>query len=102
MYGPSQRWRGSWMISRSANSSRRNGSTSSRFAGPPRFIITMPVFTLPISPIYTPAPSRPPHGSGEQPLLQRDLGEPRDGVHIELPHQALAVALHRAVTDPQL
>jgi hypothetical protein len=39
------------MISRSANSSSRKGSTSSRVAGPPRFIITIPVFTLLIVPI---------------------------------------------------
>jgi hypothetical protein len=34
------------MISRSANSSSRNGPTSSRVAGPPRFIMTIPVLIL--------------------------------------------------------
>jgi hypothetical protein len=46
MNGPSQFCSGSWMISRSSNSARRKGFTSSVVLGPPRFIMTMPVGPL--------------------------------------------------------
>src|SRR5689334_21929606 len=111
MNGPSQRWNGSWMISRSAKSSSRNGSTWPRSAGPPRFIMTMPVLTLLIDGIY-PAARRRPGGSGhrlpacpesaDEPFLQRDLRQPRHGVHVQLPHQAFPVAFHRSVADAEL
>ena len=76
MKGPSQRWNGSWMISRSAKSSSRKGSTSARFAGPPRFIITMPVFTLPMRSIYTRARQRIPGPHGISPSSSAILVRP--------------------------
>src|SRR5687767_5009694 len=95
MKGPSHFWKGSWMISRSANSSSRNGSTSSSVAGPPRFIITMPVFALLISHQYKGL-------AADQARLQGEPREPRHGPDVELTHQALAVGLHRAVADAEL
>src|SRR5262245_25538579 len=94
MNGPSHPWNGSWMISRSANSSSRKGSTWVRSAGPPRFIITIPVFTRLMGEVY-------PSGSDES-RLQREPSESGHRAHAKLPHQTLAMGLHGAVADAQL
>src|SRR6478752_1765793 len=94
MNGPSHPWKGSWMISRSANSSSRKGSTWVRSAGPPRFIITIPVFARLMGEVY---PSR-----SDQSRFQRQPGEPRHRAHAELAHQAFAMGLNRAMADAEL
>ena len=40
--------------------------------------------------------------AADQPRLQREPGEPRDGADLQLPHQALAVGLDGAVADAEL
>src|SRR3954469_7413127 len=94
MNGPSHPWKGSWMISRSANSSSRKGSTWVRSAGPPRFSITIPVFTRLMREVYS-------SGSDES-RFQREPGESGHRAHAQLAHQAFPVGFHGAMADAEL
>src|SRR6185369_16503863 len=93
------------MISRSANSSSRNGSTASRVAGPPRLRRTMPVLTERAAPAVA-------AGSWARPLTAVSLlthqsgfeckaGKSGDGPDSQFPHQALPVGLDGAMADPE-
>src|SRR6266542_5484255 len=104
--GPSQRCNGSWMISRSANSSSRNGSTASRVAGPPRLSMTMPVLMRPAPPFGAGSDRAPGCSSAArlfigQPSLQGKPGQARYGPDSELPHQAFPVGFDGAVADAE-
>src|SRR5215213_3236184 len=103
MNGPSQRWKGSWMISRSANSSSKKGWTSSRVAGPPRVSMTMPVGGPPTGPTEGSRPGgekvlssvmskdKPPGLPSYDANAKREAGELGDGPELKLLHQAFAV-----------
>src|SRR5690242_4585000 len=93
------------MISRSANSSSRKGSTASSVAGPPRFSITMPVLILRPGWSTDLGPGcglgAPARLLARQPRFQREPGKTRDRADAELPHQALAMGLDGPMTDPE-
>src|SRR5689334_15645817 len=94
------------MISRSANSSSRNGSTASRVEGPPRLSMTMPVLTrlrlfLTGSTAGAAVCSVVVGLLTDQSCLECEACQARDRPNSQLPHQTFPVGLDGAMADPQ-
>src|ERR1043165_6908009 len=94
------------MISRSANSSRRKGSTASSVGGPPKLSITIPVLIRRRSAEFRLTGGAPVGSAAiclftDQSGLEREPGEARDRANSKLTHHGFPVSLDCAVADSQ-